>query len=169
MDEPTTTGISANPRKIISLSVNAAKEFAMLSQTKQGKQVRRYFLEVEKKYLQSLDIKPKSSLDVIQAMIDNLREQEKAINQNTKAIAHIRAETERIVNPDGGMFTIRGYASNQNVRVGIHEAKTLGRRAAKLSKKLGAAIEKIDDPRYGKVNVYREDILQQIFTDTDIV
>lgn len=32
MDEPTTTGIQANPKQIIKLTVDAAKEFTMLAQ-----------------------------------------------------------------------------------------------------------------------------------------
>jgi phage anti-repressor protein len=47
-DEPTTTGIQAHPREIISLSVDCLKMWAMMAGTQKGKEVRRYFLECEK-------------------------------------------------------------------------------------------------------------------------
>jgi hypothetical protein len=39
----------------------------------------------------------------------------------------------------------------------------MGRQATKLSKSLGVDIDKLEDPRYGEVNIYHETILRQVF------
>lgn len=51
--EPSPAGGLTN-LEIISLTVDASKEFAMLAQTEQGKQVRKYFIEAEKQYRTNL-------------------------------------------------------------------------------------------------------------------
>lgn len=52
LDEATTTGISANPKQSIFLTVDCAKQFAMVAQTENGKVVRKYFLEAERQLKQ---------------------------------------------------------------------------------------------------------------------
>lgn len=53
--ESSKTPNGGRPRQIIKLTLDAAKQFAMLSQTKQGKLVRKYFIEVEKEYRKSFE------------------------------------------------------------------------------------------------------------------
>lgn len=43
--EPTTTGISTNPKQNIFLTVDCFKQFCMMAGTKKGKKVRMYFLK----------------------------------------------------------------------------------------------------------------------------
>lgn len=46
--EATTTGISANSKQHLFISIEAFKQWGMLSQTEKGKQLRLYFIECEK-------------------------------------------------------------------------------------------------------------------------
>jgi hypothetical protein len=72
-------------------------------------------------------------------------------------------EIERIFHPDGKYFSIRGYSKKLKKQLSKKEASTLGRAATKMSRQLGVAIDKLEDPRYGEVNIYHESILEQVF------
>lgn len=72
-------------------------------------------------------------------------------------------EVDRIFHPDGKYFSIRGYSKKLKQQVTKQEASEKGRAAAKISRQLGIAIDKLEDPRYGEVNIYHESILEQVF------
>jgi DNA-binding XRE family transcriptional regulator len=72
-------------------------------------------------------------------------------------------EVDRIFHPDGKYFSVRGYARKLKQQVSKQEASEKGRAAAKISRQLGIAIDKLEDPRYGEVNIYHESILEQVF------
>lgn len=72
-------------------------------------------------------------------------------------------EVDRIFHPDGKYFSIRGYSKKIKQTVTKQEASDKGRAAAKISRQLGIAIDKLEDPRYGEVNIYHESILEQVF------
>jgi hypothetical protein len=72
-------------------------------------------------------------------------------------------EVDRIFHPDGKYFSVRAWAKRNQIRVSKQEAANLGRQATKLSKQLGIDIDKLEDPRYGEVNIYHEVILRQVF------
>lgn len=54
--EPVTEGVLATPRHDISLTVEAFKQWGMMAGTEKGKQVRKYFLECEKKTKKNAEI-----------------------------------------------------------------------------------------------------------------
>ena len=54
LDNTRYDGGYSRPEQKITLTLDAAKEFALLAQTSQGKEVRRYFIEAEKEYRQLL-------------------------------------------------------------------------------------------------------------------
>ena len=61
-------------------------------------------------------------------------------------------------------YTIIGYANLTGVRgVGRDAAARLGRRASAMSRKQGYHIGKEYDAKYGMVNTYHVDILQEVF------
>jgi phage regulator Rha-like protein len=72
-------------------------------------------------------------------------------------------EIDRIFNPDGNYYSIRGYANLKGFNLTLHAAKELGKKAAKLSNQLGYKIDVLPDPRYGKINVYSHYVLAQVF------
>jgi prophage antirepressor-like protein len=73
------------------------------------------------------------------------------------------AELDRVFNPDGNFYTVRGYASLKGLSLSMSEAIAYGRKATKLSKDLGYRKDEVNDPRYGKVGMYSEHVLDQIF------
>ena len=62
-----------------------------------------------------------------------------------------------------GYWTITAWCKLNNLTISLDEAMKRGRDAAKLSKEWGAEIGKVHDERFGLVNSYREDVLEEIF------
>lgn len=63
-----------------------------------------------------------------------------------------------------GYWTITAWCKLNNLNLTLLEANQKGRDAVKLSKEWGAAIGKVKDERFGEVNSYREDVLEEIFS-----
>ena len=62
-----------------------------------------------------------------------------------------------------GYWTIIAWCRLNNLKISLDEANKRGREAAKLSNKWGVEISKVPDERFGLVNSYREDVLEEIF------
>ncbi|MGL6340190.1 MAG: hypothetical protein ACRC80_13760 [Waterburya sp.] len=76
-------GSFSHYRQEISLTLDAAKQFAMLAQTGQGKQVRRYFIEAEKELKSIKRIQPKTALELAKEQVKILEALELAQAQIT--------------------------------------------------------------------------------------
>lgn len=103
--------------------------------------------------------KPMSQLELMQMSINQLVEQEKRMNSIESRMDMIEAKS--ITRPVD-YYTIAGFASIKNLKVNISQANFLGRKATALSKKYGYDIDKVSDPRYGTVNAYHVDILNEV-------
>lgn len=62
-----------------------------------------------------------------------------------------------------GYWTITAWCKLNNLKISLDEAMLRGREATKLSNELGAEIGKVHDERFGLVNSYREDVLEEVF------
>jgi len=62
-----------------------------------------------------------------------------------------------------GYWTITAWCRLNNLKIGLEEAMKRGREAARLSNDWGVEIYKVPDERFGAVNSYREDVLEEIF------
>lgn len=120
-----------------------------------------------------VSLKPKSSLEVLGEVVQNLIEQDKRLAAVEEYQASQQQQVNRIgqqvdevkahlttVNTD--FFTVAGWASLQKKSVPTSAANALGRKAAALSKAQGFAIGKVSDARYGAVNSYHKDVLRQV-------
>jgi phage anti-repressor protein len=129
------------------LSVDCAKELAMVEGNEQGKRARRYFIAAEKA----------------------LREVEQKV-LHSKVLQSIDARIGRLERaagtppePDG--MTIYGYANTQRKRLYGSEAVSLGKQAVKLCRERGEEIGRVKDVRFGWVNVYPEQVLANVFEE----
>ncbi len=67
-----------------------------------------------------------------------------------------------------GSWTITAWCKLNNLNITLTEAMQRGREAAKLSKEMGVEVGKVRDERFGEVNSYREDVLDEIFSTTEV-
>jgi phage regulator Rha-like protein len=121
----------------------------------------------KRKYLQSSE--PISVLDALISSLQQLKLIENRVTleaqRTTELEAIVRqhdAELDRVFNPDGNYYTIRGYASLKGLNVNLTDAKEYGKKATSLSLKQGYKKDFISDPRYGEVGAYSEHILERV-------
>lgn len=147
--EPTTTGIQANPRQTIMLTVDAAKEFAMLAQTSQGKQVRKYFIQAEKALRAS--IKPQTYIEALEAHLESEKEKER-LRQKNKSLA-------QAVDELNSYSSIIRIAKLNKVSENMFKWQSL----KSATKKLGLKIKKTQCPRFGTKNLYPHEAWLDIY------
>ena len=67
-----------------------------------------------------------------------------------------------------GYWTITAWCKLNKFTLTLDEANRKGRDAVKLSREWGVDIGKVKDERFGAVNSYREDVLDEIFSTTEV-
>lgn len=167
------------PQQVVYVTIDCFKSFCMLSQTAQGKQVRLWYLQIEKEWRELKAQQPKSSLDALVEMVSQMVEQERRQKQLESQLAleaqrvdrlqelveQHDAELDRVFSPNGGYYSILGYAKLKGWGgISTQEAAKLGRMASDLCKKMGLSITKVRDARYGEVGTYPESVLAEIFS-----
>ena len=94
-----TVGNLKRPQIDYLLTLDMAKELCMIENNSKGKMLRRYFIEVEKRYRQIVE-KPQNIFDVIRVALNQIEENEKKINENTKEIEDIKKKIDVIIKKD---------------------------------------------------------------------
>ena len=133
-------------KKEYALSIDCAKELAMVEGNAQGKRARRYFIASEK------------ALREVEALHIG-----RELDEMKKEISQLREKRNYSYEPDG--MTIYGYSNIQRKRLYGSEAITLGKLAVKLCKERGEEIGRVKDVRFGWVNVYPEEALAEVFEE----
>jgi len=151
----------------------------MLSQTPQGKQIRLWYLQVEKQWREMKATKPKSNLEALVEVVNQLVEHERRqkqleaqlaleatrVDRLLELVEQHDAELDRVFSPNGNYYSILGYVKLKGFRgISTQEAAKLGRLASDLCKKMGLPITKVRDARYGEVGTYPESVLAEIFS-----
>ena len=139
----------------------------MMERNEKGKQVRRYFIEVEKAYKR--DNVAVSQLDYMQIQLNYLKEQDRKIHELENRTDEIHKEQlkakhniNRLLSNDRYM-TIIAFMNLYGISQKGHHIPSLGKKAKKLSIEQGAFMGAVIDPRYGRVNTYDVEILKQLF------
>jgi phage anti-repressor protein len=148
------------------LSIGMAKEISMIQRTERGKQARLYFIECEKRAKELS--KPKTTAELLVEHAQAYLEQERRMAQievtqkeQEQRLLEVESKQATI---DKNHYTIVGYAHLMGISgVTRSVANTLGRKASKLSHKQNYHVGKEYDAKYGTVNTYHVDILQEIF------
>lgn len=100
------------------------------------------------------------SMQAIYAMLD---EQAKIITEQNRQAQKLKELESKITTHEEDYYTVAGFASLRGLNINVNRANMLGRKASKLSREYGYDISKIKDPRFGTVNLYHTDILNEVF------
>lgn len=144
------------PSKEYHLTIETGKMISMLENNEKGDEIREYFLECEKKM--KGEVVSMSPAELILKMAQQSLEQEKQISEIKTSISVIEAKLKTTQND---YFTVVGYCSLKGLKVTATMANAYGRKCAKFSREFDYRIDKINDPRFGQVNTYHVDVLNE--------
>jgi len=144
------------PNKEYHLSTDMGKDIGMLENNTKGDEIRQYFRNCEKKMKGEL-INPELAMIVKMAQqLDQSQQKQQEQDHRMDLI-----EAHQTTRPENH-FTVAGYCSLKGIQIGQRQAADLGRRCAKLARETGSTVERVTDARFGHVNVYHTDILEEI-------
>lgn len=156
------------PSELIVLTVDCFKSLGMMVGTEQGKQIRKYFIECEKIAKHKPDAL--TELEILARTVTRMAEQERRaleqqrqLEQAETRLSAIEAEQGRYMSPGGNKYTILGFAIKQGLQISAAIAGQKGKKAASLCRDKGIEIERIYDPRFGRVGLYPESVLIEVF------
>lgn len=100
-------------------------------------------------------------LQSVQMLVD-LERKQKQLEERTDTIGKDVDDIKDRLNNELKSYTVVGYCARNNIDVSRKEASAVGNRASRLCKKKGIHVDTMSDPRFGKVNLYPEDILKEL-------
>lgn len=151
-------GEKGRPSIEYALTIDAAKELAMVEGNEKGKKARLYFIECEK----ALKAKPMSQIELIIHSANLILEQSKRVDVIEQEVREVKAQIQTTPND---YFTIAGFASLEGQPVDVKIAADLGRKATALCNQLGYIMGTMPDPRFGRVKTYPKEVLKTVFDD----
>jgi len=156
------------PSELIVLTVDCFKSLGMMVGTEQGKQIRKYFIECEKIAKQKPDAL--TELEILARTVTRMAEQERRaleqqrqLEQAETRLSAIEAEQGRYMSSGGNKYTVLGFALKQGLSISSAIAGQKGKKAASMCRDKGIEIERIYDPRFGRVGLYPESVLIEVF------
>lgn len=150
-----------NEISYLKLSIDMAKELCMVEKNERGKQARKYFIEVEKKWKASIESKTPTQMLAYIAQQMVIAEQQQL--EQAKRLDNVEDKL-LLLAADSDYRTVRGLARVMGVSISEKAAADLGKRATAICKNMGLHIGKVADERHGSVNSYPIRVLEPLMT-----
>ena len=141
------------------ITLDMAKQLAMVENNEKGMQVRKYFIECEKQLMQPKQMTP---MEMVAFIANQMVEQERKTTQLEVRLQAVE-QTQQRLDQDNNHYTIKGFCSLHNIDLSNGKMSALSRKAKKLSEVKEYTYHEISDPRFGKVKCYHNDILTELF------
>jgi phage anti-repressor protein len=144
--------VGATARREYYFTLDFAKHIAMVSKTPKGREVRDYFIEVEKTYRTP----PITTATVLFQAVEVLLKHERRLDKVEKRIATLDGSD--------GYVSVRGYFRLIGIRNPTPAmSRAIGKRATSLCLQRGIEIQSIPDKQWGKLNTYPKPVLDETF------
>ena len=136
------------------IKLDTAKEMAMLERNNIGKQVRRYFIEVDKRYKEN--IMPKDFPSALRAYADEVERRQIAEQEKEKLQIELDYSKD--------WFSIKRVAKMNDVDWKIFDWRNL----KSVGLEMGYEVKKIFDANYGEVNTYHREVWEACYPEYEI-
>jgi prophage antirepressor-like protein len=108
------------------------------------------------------DVGNASELDLIIKSAQAMKKIETRQIEHDQRLQTLEAKTHQN-SGETGYWTISAWCRLNNLTLSLEEAKRKGRQASRLSKNWNVSVSHVPDERFGTVNSYREDVLEEVF------
>ena len=105
--------------------------------------------------------KPLTPAEQLLAQAKLMVDMENRLNTIEKNTARLENNLRRTITNE--YFTVIGYANFRGINANTYNSSVIGRKASKICKDCGLAIGKVIDSKYGTINTYSLDVLDEIF------
>ena len=139
--------LSRNTEQVINAKINLVKAFT----------------EAKKRLANQATAQPMTQIQMVVVMATQLASQEQQLLQQEARLVAVEAEQQRYLTPCGHKYTVMGFANLHSFKISAAQAASKGRAAARICKTQGVIVERVYDPRFGKVGLYPEDVLAAVF------
>lgn len=136
------------------IKLDTAKEMSMLEKNPIGKQVRKYFIEVDKRYKEG--VIPKDYPSALRAYADEVERRQIAEQEKEKLQLELEYSKE--------WLSIKRVAKINNVEWTVFDWRKL----KSVGLEMGYEVKKIFDANYGEVNTYHRDVWEACYPEYEV-
>lgn len=124
----------------------------------------KYINEFERmeNYIRNQQARPLTPAEQLLAQAKVMVDMENRLNILEKNNARLENHLRRTITNE--YFTVIGYANFRGINANTYNSSVVGRKASKICKDCGLAIGKVIDSKYGTINTYPLDVLDEIFS-----
>lgn len=101
-------------------------------------------------------------LQLAQMNVENERKM-KELEAKTKELQSELTEIKQRTTTDLKQSTIVAFITRNNIKLDVTKYGAMGRKATSICKRKGIEVTKINDVRWGKVSVYPDEVLNEVF------
>lgn len=112
-------------------------------------------------YIRNQQARPLTPAEQLLAQAKIMVDMENRLNTIEKNTARLENNLRRTITNE--YFTVIGYANFRGINADTYNSSVIGRKASKICKDCGLAIGKVIDSKYGTINTYPLDVLDEIF------